>query len=423
MKATFRNLVLAILRLLARGQLKRSGAQIVGITGSKGKTSGKKALAAVLERRLKVQASEGNLNSDFGTALTILGQNGARGVLGWLVVLLKALITRLKSMPALDVMVLEMGVDKPGDMKEILKLVKPHVMVFLNVKAEHMDEGQFPNRQAIFDDKGQACLAVPKEGWVVLNTDDAFVRQLDGKVIANVVRVGTGEEADLRAVNIKTDVDGLSFDLEFEGQVHPIRMPKVLGDCHVHIALAAIAVGFIHEIPLKAIQLTLEDFTLPPGRMSQIEGVNGSLLIDSSYNASPDSMEAALDVLALFPERRIAALGTMNELGELTESEHLKIGKLAAKKADMLITVGKYGKTLAEGAQRGGMSASDIHVFRSSKEAGEFLKEQLERGDTVLAKGSQNGVRMEHLVKRCMKEPEQARHLLIRQSPYWLTNL
>jgi len=110
----------------------------------------------------------------------------------------------------------------------------------------------------------------------------------------------------------------------------------------------------------------------------------------------------------------------MNELGELTETEHIKIGKLAAKHADMLLAVGEHAKDLAEGAQRGGMSASMIHVFRTSKEAGQFLSGIIEKGDTVLAKGSQNKVRMEHLVKMCMKHPQEARHLLVRQDPYWL---
>jgi UDP-N-acetylmuramoyl-tripeptide--D-alanyl-D-alanine ligase len=150
---------------------------------------------------------------------------------------------------------------------------------------------------------------------------------------------------------------------------------------------------------------------------------NGALIIDSSYNASPDTTAAALEILSLFHGRKIAALGTMNELGGLSESEHIKIGKIAAEHADMLLAVGDRAKELAEGAQRGGMSASMIHTFKSSKEAGQFLSNILERHDIVLAKGSQSGVRMEHLVKLCMKNQAEARHLLVRQEPYWLTHM
>ena len=113
----------------------------------------------------------------------------------------------------------------------------------------------------------------------------------------------------------------------------------------------------------------------------------------------------------------------MNELGELTESAHIKIGKLAADSCDLLIVVGKNAKEMAEGAHRAGMPISLIHQFKNSKEAGSFLKELLKRGDTVLVKGSESKVRMEHLVKMCMDRPEMARQLLVRQDPYWLTRL
>jgi len=318
---------------------------------------------------------------------------------------------------------MEMGIDAPGAMDDILQVLRPDTMVFLNVKSIHMGESHFPNREAVFEEKAKACYAVPKTGWVVLNADDNFVRQLVGKLPASVVTIGTGEDCDLRAKDVQSTGKGIRFVLVYEGREVPVNMPLVLGECHVYLALSAIAVGFIHGLHWKVIEHALAEFSLPPGRMNPIDGINGSLIIDSSYNAAPDTMEAALEVLGMFPGRRIAALGTMNELGDLTESAHLKIGKRAADTADMLIAVGEQAKYLAEGAQRAGMSSSMIHQFKTSKEAGEFLSGILERNDVVLAKGSQDKVRMERMVKLCMKEPEQARHLLIRQEPFWLTHL
>jgi len=424
MKALIRSSTLAILRFLARHKLSRMPVQIVGITGSKGKTSGKEAIAAVLGRRYKIKKSEKDMNTEFGLALTILDQTSGYSSFGkWVHVLLASVVSALRKPEELDMLVMEMGVDKPKDMEKILKIITPNVMVFLNVKDEHMNEGQFANRQAIFDDKSKACVAVPKDGWVVLNGDDNFVAQLIDKLPASSVVIGTGENADLCAKNVKTTQKGLQFTLCYEDKKHEVFLPNVMGDCHVGFVLAAIAVGFIYQVPWKAIAHGLEEYQLPPGRMNKIEGKNGSLLIDSSYNASPASVEEALKVLALFPGRKIAALGTMNELGELSESAHLKIGKLVASKANMLIAVGKYAKTLAEGGQRAGLSAGMIHVFRTSKEAGEFMSGMLEKHDVVLVKGSQNNVRMEHLVKACMQEPEQARSLLVRQEPYWLTHM
>ncbi|MFA5855282.1 MAG: UDP-N-acetylmuramoyl-tripeptide--D-alanyl-D-alanine ligase [Candidatus Gracilibacteria bacterium] len=425
MKAIFRKWVLEILRRLAQRKLKRVRPQIIGVTGSAGKTSCKEAIFEVLSRRYKVKKSEKNLNSEFGTVLTILGlSSGYSSVWGWASVLARALLDALKDTlkgaEPYDMLILEMGVDKPGDMDEILKVFAPDIMVFLNVKAVHLGEKQFANRQAVFEEKSKAALAVPKGGWVILNKDDNFVRGLAGHTPANALTIGIEEEADLRATNVEMSVAGLKFNLEYEGKSVEVVCPEVLGRSHVALILSAIAVGFIEGVPLKTIAAALNEFRLPPGRMNKIEGKGGSLILDSTYNASPDTTEAALEILGMFSGRKIAALGTMNELGELSESEHLKIGKMATEYADMLIAVGERAKELAEGAQRGGMSSSMIHTFRTSKEAGAFLANILDKHDTVLAKGSQNGVRMEHLVKLCMKNPEDARKLLVRQEPYWL---
>ncbi len=424
MKAVFKNCVLALLRFLARRRLAQIKPKVVGITGSAGKTSAKEVTYEVLSRRFKTKKSEKNLNTEMGLSLSILElKGGYSSAWAWVEIVMKALLGAFKKPENYEVLVLEMGVDRPGEMDEILRVVTPDIMVFLNVKNVHLGEGHFPNRQAIFEEKSKACGAVRKEGWVVLNNDDSFVKQLVGHLPANTVTIGTEDTCDLQAVDLSMDSEGLRFTLKYEERALPVELPHVLGKQHVTMVLAAIAVGFIQGLPWKAIELSLKEYFLPPGRMNKIEGLKGSLIIDSSYNASPDTMAAALEILGLFHGRKIAALGTMNELGELTESEHIKMGKLAAQHADMLLAVGEQAKNLAEGAERGGMSASMIHSFRSSKEAGHFLSNILDRHDVVLAKGSQNGVRMEYLVKACMKDPSEARHVLVRQEPYWLTHL
>lgn len=424
MKATFRKWALLILQALAQRKLRMIQPKVVGITGSAGKTSAKEVIFEILSRQFKVKKSEKNLNSEFGAVLTILGlKNVYSSIWGWVRVVLAACIDVFKTPELYEFLVLEMGIDRPGDMDEILKVIKPDIMVFLNVKTVHVGEGQFANRQAIFEEKSKACAAVPKEGWVVLNQDDSFVKQLVGHLPAHHLTIGIEEGSDLRASDIQMDLEGLRFNLHYEDKTIAVHLPHVLGKQHVTMVLAAIAVAFIQGLSWKSIEMALCAYQLPPGRMNQIDGKNGSLIIDSSYNASPDTMAAALEILNLFHGRKIAALGTMNELGSLSSSEHIKIGKWAAEYADVLLAVGEHAKDLAEGAQRGGMSASMIHIFRSSKEAGHFLSNILEHHDVVLAKGSQNGVRMEHLVKLCMRDPSHARELLVRQEPYWLTNL
>lgn len=424
MKSFFKKWILEFLRRLAQRRLRQIKPLIVGITGSVGKTGAKDAVAEVLEGRFSVRKSEKNLNSEFGTVLTILGlTTGYGSAASWVGILWSAVWDAFKKPEKYQILVLEMGVDRPGDMDEILKVFTPNIMVFLNVKNVHIGPGQFANRQAVYEEKSKAAVAVPPGGWVILNHDDPFVHQLEGRLPAHTLTIGTETGADLRAKDIEMNTDGLLFTLTYDGEDHLVRLPHILGESHVTLVLAAIAVGFINGLPWPSIQKALAEYRLPPGRMNKIDGKNGSLILDSSYNASPDTVESALDILHLFHGRKIAALGTMNELGELAQSEHIKIGKYVAKTADMLLAVGEHAKDLAEGAQRGGISASMIHVFRTSKEAGQFLSNILEKHDVVLAKGSQNKVRMEHLVKMGMLHPEEARHLLVRQEPYWLTHL
>lgn len=423
MKAIFRTWMLVALRWMAQQRLAKIQPKIVGVTGSSGKTTAKELMAEVLGRRLKVKKSPKNLNTEFGAIFTILDRPVPRTTGQWLFTLVASAISLLRKVESYDILVMEMGVDKPGDMDETLKVFRPDHMVFLNVKNEHLDDGQFPHRKAIFEEKSKACYGVNVGGWSIINMDDKFVKQLDGKLPEKALKVGCEEGVDLEAQEIRTDRDGLHFNLVTDGEVYPVHLPNVLGECHVTLVLSAIAVGFLNEIPWKAIEVALKEFQMPPGRMNRIAGLHDSMIIDSSYNASEDTMKAGLDILSLFHGRKIAALGSMNELGELTEAAHLRVGKYAAKHADMLVAVGKHATLLAEGVQMEGLSASMIHVFQNSMEAGEFLQGILERNDVMLVKGSQNNVRMEHVVKACMKYPEEARQQLVRQEPYWLKHL
>ncbi len=422
MKALIRSYGITFLRFLAKRRLKIVKPLIVGVTGSVGKTSTKESIANVLSESFVLKRSQKNYNTEVGAILTVLDQKTAySSSYAWFWLFLKACLNSFKSPKHYDALVMEMAVDKPGDMDEILKVFVPDIMVFLNVKDVHVGEGQFKTRQEVYEEKSKAVVAVPKTGWAVLNVDDPLVKQLCGHIPASCLTIGINEPADIRAQNIETTKEGLSFEIVYGQQIKHVLMPHVLGDCHVNTALAAAAVGFIQALPWSSIERALKEYHLPPGRMNKIAGVEGSLIIDSSYNASPSSMEAALQVLSRFSGRKIAALGNMNELGELSEGAHLKLGKQAAKVADMVIAVGAHAKEIAEGAKRGGLSSSLIYTFNSSLKAGEFLRPLLTSKDVVLAKGSQNGVRMEHLVKACMKYPKDARKKLVRQEAYWMT--
>jgi UDP-N-acetylmuramyl pentapeptide synthase len=265
-------------------------------------------------------------------------------------------------------------------------------------------------------------------GVAVLNVDDPRVdflaSEMEGR--CRVVRYGLSADSTVRAMDVQSDAKGLRFKVQADGKSAPFHCPYLLGKYHVYVLLPAVAIGLLKGMSLSAIAARLKDFRLPPGRMNRIEGIRGSLILDSSYNASPEATIAALEVLGdILPSgtgRRIAALGAMNELGTESKEEHLRLGRAVPTSADILVTVGKEARNILMGAQEGGMKAAQIHGFETPKSAAEYLKKIVRKGDVILAKGSQNRVRMEYLVHALMLHPEEAKEQLVRQEEYWQEN-
>ncbi len=214
---------------------------------------------------------------------------------------------------------------------------------------------------------------------------------------------------------------GINFKLEYAGNTFPVILPHVVGMHYVGSALAAIAVANEAGCDLLTSITAISDYTTPPGRLSLIEGIRGTVLIDDTYNANPTSVEAALETLfgggARAGETWVC-LGDMLELGKLTEEAHREAGELAASIADILITVGPRSKSIADGALEKKFSTRKLKSFDTSAKASEFLQDFVEKGDVILLKGSQ-GVRLEKTVKALMAHPEDAPALLARQEKEW----
>lgn len=422
MKSFLKKIVLFFLEKLAKWRLKKIQPKIIGITGSVGKTSTKEAIFTALKNSIPTHASAKSYNSEFGAWLTILEQKtGYSSPLAWFSAIILGLIGtwRLKEPPYKN-LILEMGADKPGDIEYLVKRIKPDIGILTNVKPIHLAEGQFMDLDDIFVEKSKLIKALPESGWAILNADDSRVSTLVDQVAANVITFGTAVNADLRAKQIKSTKEGLKFLLHYETTSHEVHFPYLLGRHNVYVLLPAFAVGFLLGQPFDVLYAALRDFRLPPGRMNLIEGIKNTIIIDSSYNASPETVIAALNVLKSMPGRKIAALGSINELGECSEKEHRRVGRHVPAAADILVTVGAEARHLAAAAHDAGFSKDRIFSFETSIAAAEFLKNQLRADDVILAKGSQNNVRMERLVKALMKNPEQAENLLIRQDYYWL---
>lgn len=417
-------------------RMHRYGVKVVGVTGSMGKTTCKEAIAHVLGGQLRVLSSVKSYNTEFGLPLTILELTSEfSSVIGWAKNLIIAVWMGLFARADYDVLVLEMGVDKPGDMDQLIGVIGYlDVGVFTGVHPVHMADGQFADMDAIFQEKAKLAKAVRTDGAMLLNYDDDRCRGLGlemnkQKMSPKVIMYGAGEVAKLRVNDVQSGRLGLDFQVRY-GEVSEHIHTPILGKQHIASLLPAIGCGLFLGMYMGDIAKRLETFTLPPGRLSAIEGVNGSLIVDSSYNASPDAVRAAVNTLCELAEemkaktggelgessvRKIFVFGNMNELGEVSEREHRNMASYLNGKIDVLVTVGEMAKLCALEIEKHHAESMEIASFEDAMSAAKYLKPKLQKEDIVLVKGSQNKVRLERLVKVVMKDPSQASSLLARQ--------
>jgi UDP-N-acetylmuramoyl-tripeptide--D-alanyl-D-alanine ligase len=341
------------------------GLEVVAITGSLGKTTTKEVVAGVLSAQRSVLKSEGNLNSEIGLPMTVLnGLNRPH-----------------------EIAVLEMAMYSQGDIRLLAQLARPRVGVVTAVLPVHLERlGTIDNIQAA---KQELVEELPADdGVAVLNADDPRVAQMASATRARIVRYGVSEEADVRAEAIHSQgLRGVEFDLFAHGQRRHVRLP-LLGAHSVHAALAATAVALEEGLSPSEIAEALHELT-PVLRLLIVEGINGSRIIDDSYNASPESVLAALNLLRELPGRRkVAVLGDMLELGSEEGPGHRRVGTRAAAVVDHLITLGLRSSLTAEEARRAGLPSDQVVEASSHDEIVEQLRSWLRPGDDVLVKGS-----------------------------------
>ncbi|MBI4435631.1 UDP-N-acetylmuramoyl-tripeptide--D-alanyl-D-alanine ligase [Candidatus Uhrbacteria bacterium] len=403
---------------------------IIAVTGSVGKTSVRNAIATVLSAKFRVGATIKNYNNEFGVPLTILGaESPGKSIFGWL----RVLFSSSKSMP--EVFVLEYGIDRPGDMKHLCEIAAPDIAVLTRISPVHAE--YFRSIEELAEEKA-GILAAAKQ-LVVLNADDPRVLGLAGHANAPVLLYGFSDRADVVAGDYQlTTRDDFSFEPgeEFstvratvtldEGERLELTLKNMLGRTAVSALLPAIAIAKHLGLTGEQILEKLPTTQFEPGRMNPIPGIKGSLIIDSSYNAAPASMVAALDVLAEFhpaeKARRIAVLGHMAELGSYSEQEHRMIGLKAGEiGVDLLLTVGELARDIRRGAIEAGIPEEHTQHFDLPLEAGRWLDREIHKGDIVLVKGSQSA-RTEKIVKDVMAEPLRAADLLVRQDGAWLAS-
>ncbi|GAB3499522.1 UDP-N-acetylmuramoyl-tripeptide--D-alanyl-D-alanine ligase [Nocardiopsis coralliicola] len=365
--------VVAALGRLARAaaeQISAAGADIVGITGSSGKTTTKDLLAQVLDRLGPTVAPVGSLNNEIGHPLTVLRADER---------------TRF--------VVLEVAARGIGHIAHLCSIAPPRIGVVLNVGSAHV--GEFGGKEAIARAKGELVEALPAAaagGVAVLNADDPNVAPMAARTAARVVTVGTGPDADVRALDVRLDSAGrAAFTLAAGGRTAPVRL-AVIGAHQVHNALAAAAVAAEFGMDAEGIAAALaEAGPVSRWRMEVTERADGVTVVNDAYNANPESTAAALETLAAIGAggRRIAVLGHMAELGDGSRAAHEGIGKAAAESGvDLLVSVGEQAAGIADGAAGVPGWAGEAVRADGTDAALDALTERLRPKDTVLVKGS-----------------------------------
>ena len=424
MKDLIKPLIVTILRWEAKAVLARHKPYIIGVTGNLGKTSTKDAIYAVMKDHMHVRRSEKSMNSEFGVPLTILGErSGWNSPLKWIVIITRGFFTIFsKEYPTH--LVLEVGADRPEDIKHIAAWIKPDITVVTQFGKVPVHIEFFKDRDAIIEEKGFLVSALKESGLFIYNADDHDAEKLLIKTSARKVGIGIHEKTDIQANNVRlygSPLTGTEADVIIDGKETHLFLPDVVGKSPVYCSLPAIAVAKELGIPIPVACVSLKDSPKPRGRMRLLQGMNSSIIIDDSYNASPKATEHGLKTLADIDTsgRKIAVLGDMLELGSHTRDEHYKIGKIAATSCHKLFTVGIRSRVTAEGALDEKMSDDSIMECDTAIDAGKELVKILESGDVVYVKGSQS-MRMERAIAMILAENHQPESVLVRQEKEWL---
>lgn len=426
MKETLKKGIVAILTFEAKVLLKRKKPKIVAISGSVGKTSTKDAVYCVLKNHVHARKSEKSFNSDIGVALTILGlRNGWNNPFLWVKNIVDGAIHAFFSREYPEVLILEMGVDRRGDMKRLTSWIKPDVVVITRLPDVPVHVEYFSSPEEVVAEKMELAFALKPEGTFIYNSDDEKIHQFLEEIRQQSFGFSRYSPSHFMASADSVIYDGASplgmeFTLTHITQEVKVQVLGALGIQHAYTYGAAVAVGTLFNITLQEAAESLKSHVSPAGRMRIIGGMLGTTIIDDTYNSSPVACEHALQTLHELQTkgRKIAVLGDMLELGQFSVREHERIGEFLATKVGILITLGVRARKIAEGALAYGMPEENILQYDDIQQLITELQPMLKKNDIVLIKASQ-GIRAEKIVAALMAQPQKAEELLVRQDSAW----
>jgi UDP-N-acetylmuramoyl-tripeptide--D-alanyl-D-alanine ligase len=364
---------------LAAWRRRQQPVRVVAITGSNGKTTTKELIAAICAAadfpppHARLLKTEGNYNNLIGLPLTLLGLQGDEAVA-----------------------VVEMGMNRPGEIARLTEIARPDYAVVTNVGPAHL-EGVGGTLAGVAAAKGELFAGLSPAATIAINLDDEWVCRIAAAFPGQKVTFGRAGDVHARAV-VDLGADGVAFDLHIGAAAAKLRL-RLIGAHNVTNALAAAAIGHAMGLPLDVIVRGLQGATPPSQRMQILRLANGVTLINDAYNANPSSVEAALEALRRLSGRSVVVLGDMWELGDESGRAHRIVGERAASlDVSALFLLGTYATDVADGARAGGMAAAAIHVCASHAEVAAAVVARWQPGDCVLVKGS-HGMRMDEVVR------------------------
>ncbi len=362
---------------IARAERMRIGMQVVGVTGSVGKSTTKEMIAAVLSSTYRVAKTPANYNNDIGMPMAIL------------------------AMPEdTQVAVLEMGMNHFREIAYLSSIAQPNVAVIINIGTMHIEH--LGSKEGILKAKMEILEGMREGADVILNGDDPLL--WSQRNLSHMKLCFFGQEnpqCAVKACEIQEESEYMRFRVETGNAAFPVAL-NLEGKHYISDALAAVSVGMTMGIEPAKIQESLSQFRNMAGRQ-EIFTAKGCTIIKDCYNAGPESMAAALEVMGKREGRHVAVLGDMLELGACTQAEHYRVGRIAAEKADILLAFGPNGKRTLSGAITGGMSENKAMAFEDRDKLAAVLKRLVKPGDVLLFKGSR-GMRMELILEAFLKE-------------------
>lgn len=416
------------LAYVSRQILEKYKPEVIAVTGSVGKTTTKEAITTVLRSCFFTRSATKNYNNEIGLPLTIIGTDSpGHSLSGWQDVFKQAkrlLANKTEEYPAM--LVLEMGIDRPGDMDYLTDIAKPSRAVLTRLGSAHLEF--FSSLDELHAEKLKLAKALSADGMFIYNYEDERLREAAEAIPSPAISYGLSEGAHVTAENVKitfpsdNEEGGVTFKLVYSGSSVPVFIPGLYSRPALLAALAGAAVGFSYDMNALEVAGALKNFKVPAGRLRFFSGIHNSHILDDTYNASPESVVESIETLMSIPRddynQSWIVLGDMRELGKDSRQAHEKIGEFVfEKEINNLVTVGTHAEAISEAALKSGMSKENVFHFSASEEAATFLTENIRDCDMIVVKGSQ-AVRLEKIVKALLARPEDASDI-VRQGKDW----